>query len=339
MLAQKTDIVHRVCQYLTIPQNWGVEQKQEEHLKQSITLCNLMNWLIIHVNTAYLLVDFYRIGNLYRSGTTFAIISFSIIALALSKYGYQFIARFLSAFIFASFVFVYGVIIKFYMSPPMLIHYLSPRIPLIMCVFFPFMFLSYRFERWAFFCTFLLNVLFVVAYDPIHYLLGINMEQFGLHLDYAHLMTQNSISFLIIISFAFIYFKMVNQQYQRQITSLYEEVQQQNEEIQAQNQALAGTQEELSTINNQLEALVQQRTQKIEEQNQQLQEYAFWNAHKLRAPVATILGLYYLLTLKEYQTEEAIEEIYIKIEKSVKDLDEVVQEIQKKIENRDTRFR
>jgi DNA-directed RNA polymerase beta' subunit len=132
---------------------------------------------------------------------------------------------------------------------------------------------------------------------------------------------------------------MVNQQYQRQITSLYEEVQQQNEEIQAQNQALAGTQEELSTINNQLEALVQQRTQKIEEQNQQLQEYAFWNAHKLRAPVATILGLYYLLTLKEYQTEEAIEEIYIKIEKSVKDLDEVVQEIQKKIENRDTRFR
>ena len=52
-----------------------------------------------------------------------------------------------------------------------------------------------------------------------------------------------------------------------------------------------------------LEEKVQERTRELTERNNQLSEYAFINAHKLRAPLARILGLTDLMSREEHSQE------------------------------------
>lgn len=85
--------------------------------------------------------------------------------------------------------------------------------------------------------------------------------------------------------------------------------------------------EEIAMLNNQLEMQVEERTRQLIRRNTQLNEYAFFNAHKLRAPVATILGLYQVLDL-DISAEER-EMIIQKLRESVVLLDLMVRKSQK----------
>jgi light-regulated signal transduction histidine kinase (bacteriophytochrome) len=66
----------------------------------------------------------------------------------------------------------------------------------------------------------------------------------------------------------------------------------------------------LLAVNETLEETVKKRTSELETQNRQLTEYAFINSHVLRAPLARILGLSYLITteasIKDRQLLEAL---------------------------------
>ena len=103
-----------------------------------------------------------------------------------------------------------------------------------------------------------------------------------------------------------------------------------NEEIQAQNEEITSQAEEIRVINENLEQLVQDRTKELEKKNIALEEYAFINAHKLRSPVASILGLINLLN-KTSLTDEA-RGIIGHLEDSTGKLDAVVSSITKAIE-------
>jgi tetratricopeptide (TPR) repeat protein len=89
-----------------------------------------------------------------------------------------------------------------------------------------------------------------------------------------------------------------------ELIALNEEIKAQQEELMASHDALADKNAEIAKIHNQvlemnqnLERLVVERTASLEKQKAQLIEYAFINAHKLRAPLASILGLVNLLRL------------------------------------------
>ncbi len=83
--------------------------------------------------------------------------------------------------------------------------------------------------------------------------------------------------------------------------------------------------EKIRMMNDNLEALVRQRTIELERKNKALEEYAFINAHKLRAPVASILGLVHLLQ-KEPLPAHA-KEILQHLDSSSANLNEVVESI------------
>ena len=111
------------------------------------------------------------------------------------------------------------------------------------------------------------------------------------------------------------------------------EIQRKTEEIQAQNEEIMAQAEEIKGINENLEAMVKQRTAELEKKNLALEEYAFINAHKLRSPVASILGLVNLLSKTKLDAEA--KEINTHLEQSAEELDKIVSSITKAIERGD----
>jgi signal transduction histidine kinase len=59
----------------------------------------------------------------------------------------------------------------------------------------------------------------------------------------------------------------------------------------SQHEMLVREQAEIESINSNLEQIIHERTRQIEDTNKALSEYAFINAHMLRAPLSRIIGL------------------------------------------------
>lgn len=85
---------------------------------------------------------------------------------------------------------------------------------------------------------------------------------------------------------------------------------------------LQAANEEIRSINNSLEFMVQERTVTLEERNRQLADFAFLNAHKMRGPLARILGL--VDVLKYTNSREQEKEYLGHIVQSAKELDQVI---------------
>jgi tetratricopeptide (TPR) repeat protein len=80
------------------------------------------------------------------------------------------------------------------------------------------------------------------------------------------------------------------------LNSQRRKIQEQKEAIEVQATALIKLNDELQELNKTLEARITERTNQLTIQNQRLTDYTFVNAHKLRAPVASILGLLNLIS-------------------------------------------
>ncbi len=110
-------------------------------------------------------------------------------------------------------------------------------------------------------------------------------------------------------------------------------IQEKNEEIMAQSEELHQANDEISRINENLETMVEERTAKVAVQNKKLIEFAYFNAHKVRGPLARILGLVELTKLHELQGE--MKDIRDHLEISAQELDDVIHEINSKLESED----
>jgi tetratricopeptide (TPR) repeat protein len=122
-----------------------------------------------------------------------------------------------------------------------------------------------------------------------------------------------------------------------------------NKEINAQQSVLISQAKELQELNNSLNQLnrdlelkIAERTRELidkntelENKNAKLADYAFINAHKLRAPVATILGLVTLFENKQVENHER-NEIVSKIRNCTEELNDIVREIRITLEKEKT---
>ena len=111
------------------------------------------------------------------------------------------------------------------------------------------------------------------------------------------------------------------------------EIQKQAEEIQAQNEEISSQAEVIQGINDNLELLVKERTQELEKKNKALEEYAFINAHELRGPLASIMGLINLIRKTELSDEGKT--VANHLNDSAEKLNSVIRTITKAIERGD----
>jgi len=108
------------------------------------------------------------------------------------------------------------------------------------------------------------------------------------------------------------------------------EIQKQKEEIEYQTTKLQSLNNQLQDLNRSLESKIEERTQRLTWQNQKLAEYAHANAHQLRAPVVSILGLVNLIQRIELSGEDKV--LIDKLQMCGKDLDKITRVISKNLE-------
>lgn len=104
---------------------------------------------------------------------------------------------------------------------------------------------------------------------------------------------------------------------------LQSELQRKNEELSTSEEQLLATGEELRQINDNLNMLVENRTQVIIDQNKKLGHYAFVSAHKVRSPLARILGLVNLIG-KEISLSDKGKELQQHLHTSANELDDML---------------
>jgi signal transduction histidine kinase len=120
----------------------------------------------------------------------------------------------------------------------------------------------------------------------------------------------------------------------KMMTILQSEVQLKNEELTASEEKLLASTEELRQINDNLNLLVENRTQVIIDQNKKLVEYAFTSAHKVRSPLARILGLVNLIGHEISLTDKG-KELNEHLSISANELDDILREARLNLDEAD----
>jgi light-regulated signal transduction histidine kinase (bacteriophytochrome) len=92
---------------------------------------------------------------------------------------------------------------------------------------------------------------------------------------------------------------------------------------------------QIKAINASLENMVVRRTEELVRKNKALEDYAFITAHKLRAPLASILGLVGLIQRMELREEDRI--VVSHLTETSKNLDTIIHSIIEAIEPVDER--
>jgi signal transduction histidine kinase len=110
------------------------------------------------------------------------------------------------------------------------------------------------------------------------------------------------------------------------------EIQAKNEELQASHEELLASEEEYRQINENLNQLVEDRTQALLHQNKKLLHYAFINAHKVRSPLARILGLVNLIHYEIDLTANG-KELARHLHLSASELDDMLREVRVNLED------
>ncbi|MCK5703647.1 MAG: HAMP domain-containing histidine kinase, partial [Cyclobacteriaceae bacterium] len=139
----------------------------------------------------------------------------------------------------------------------------------------------------------------------------------------------------------------INQVLEQQVNERTREVQSQNEELFAQqkellthrdtleerNRIIAQSMKELESVKSQLEVIVEERTHQLQkanleliQHNNHLEQYAFITAQNLRAPVARLKGLMYILE-KTSGVNEQNNQVVKKIVNSAHEMDEVLSDM------------
>lgn len=128
----------------------------------------------------------------------------------------------------------------------------------------------------------------------------------------------------------------VQQNINRLLIAKNEQIQMQSEELLVQSEEVKKLNEDLEALNQNLENKIRSRTRMLKDQNNLLAEYAYSNAHELRAPVASVMGLVDLLNRSQLSCEE--KEIVAHLRKSASRLDVVIRDIRNKLERNDVLF-
>jgi signal transduction histidine kinase len=123
-----------------------------------------------------------------------------------------------------------------------------------------------------------------------------------------------------------LWYNRTNFRYERRLKSTNKELQETQEELIAKN-------EEYEAINKNLEALVEERSKLIDSKNKQIIDYANINAHKVRGPLARIMGL---INISHFSNDpKDLKNLFEKLRPPSEELNVIIGEINKTLDQGD----
>lgn len=102
------------------------------------------------------------------------------------------------------------------------------------------------------------------------------------------------------------------------------------------NSIISQQKDEITFLNRNLEQLVAERTAELKDRNAKLSDYIFTNSHKVRGPIARILGLLEVRRASPDAPDVEPDRLFAYIEQAANEADKVVNEIGEALEENDT---
>ncbi|MEQ8363985.1 MAG: hypothetical protein RH948_14030 [Cyclobacteriaceae bacterium] len=164
-------------------------------------------------------------------------------------------------------------------------------------------------KRWQYLSLFIFSIASFIAvkilYQYVPPLVSIERQFFPYYF--------NIVTSAVLIYFGYGLFKKEHLKYEMDLNKQRDTVQNQKEVLMATKQ--------------QLEDLLEARTRKLEEKNQGISKYAFLNSHKVRSPLARILGLVNLTKYEDLNDDETRSYYFNELKINATELDNVLKEI------------
>lgn len=129
---------------------------------------------------------------------------------------------------------------------------------------------------------------------PTGFVIAYLIDRSAFIFEYSELMTMFSLGYGAV---HFLILSYISYLFAKNLKKKNAQIEEQQREIKFQAEELLSLNENLTNLNLELELKVDERTKELKLKNEKLAQYAFINAHKLRAPVATMQGLINLLNM------------------------------------------
>jgi signal transduction histidine kinase len=324
-------LLSKILSYWNAFSNLGVLSMDSIQEKRNKIFLN--RFILIYLILRFSLVVHGLIFNLHKIAfVSSIIISLLLVLMYLIKMGYHKIVK--NIYLLFWIIPPYFVIIDFDNSSLLHIYLLFQFNFQLVTISIIFILFDWKSERKNFITIIILCILNYLFYDTIvsFYVSSVEIQNIY-YQNFATLKIAFIILLILVTWTSFVNKSMINeyetylQKLNEQLLNKNEEIFQTNQKLEQANEELLEQSEELFALNNNLENIVDEKISEIVAKNKKLEEYAFFNAHKVRGPLARILGL--CLLLEEFPAMNMTERDFIidNINKSAKELDEVVKTI------------
>lgn len=143
--------------------------------------------------------------------------------------------------------------------------------------------------------------------------------------------TSIMIALLLVLSFLLYLFYRSKRRSHNELQYLNQQVMEHKEELITQSEDLRRANNEIRSVNDNLEKAVESRAKEMKIQNEKLIQYAYSNAHKVRGPLARILGILSIMKVQGENNNDLllnIDQLY----DSAQELDGIIKELNKILE-------
>ncbi|MBL0764204.1 ATP-binding protein [Marivirga atlantica] len=292
----------------------GVNAAIDAEQRRKVFLTNAISLSIVVFSFIILINDYFIVHN-YLAGHRRLILIIALLSVPLfNKLGFHALAKSVLIISPGFAIIIIPVMVKDFFPGQLLWFHYGTAI----MTSFPFILFHYKRERVLCVILFLAYLFLTIFIDRI--LLYYNPVQYGFENELANFTDYKipPIFLSVFLSSVVLWFNNVNIRYATKLKLV-------NQELKNTNEELLTKSEQLDDLNKNLEKLVIERSAEIRTKNKQIIEYAHLNAHKVRGPLARIIGL---LNLTKHTTDqEEIKELIAKMDFSAQELNEIITEM------------
>lgn len=325
--------------------------ESSDALQRNVKIANLIALIFAILSIVLLLATVSLFGTSVSTPPTLLTTLVYILVIALNRFGFVNLGRTLLC-AFLPIITLYITILLKTSGAHTDILYYDSRVILLSSGLVPCLVFNAR-ERFKLYGLLSFALLCLILFDPIHEVFGQGYFQKGFSGSSYYYINHISVITFLAISASSLILKIISERAEEQNIKLLldkerinESLQKTNSELKLANAIIQNQRNELTEHNRQLEQIVQEKGKKLIDANEELikhnhelQQFSYTISHNLRAPVARLLGLTNLLSMKHYEASDEMLELVRLINDSSLEFDGVIRDLNKIIDVRNEFYR